>query len=80
MPLSTDLTDALIPEDGSRISNGGPAQGRQAITEIVEPFAGRLLDPASGSGAMYVQSARFVRAHRGKPAVMWAWRRGRPQR
>jgi type I restriction enzyme M protein len=38
------------------------------ITEIVEPFAGRLLDPASGSGGMYVQSARFVRAHRGNPA------------
>ena len=38
------------------------------ITEIVEPFAGRLLDPASGSGGMYVQSARFVKAHRGNPA------------
>jgi type I restriction enzyme M protein len=38
------------------------------ITEIVEPFAGRLLDPASGSGGMYVQSARFVSAHRGNPA------------
>ena len=38
------------------------------ITEIVEPFAGRLLDPACGSGGMYVQSARFVKAHRGHPA------------
>jgi type I restriction enzyme M protein len=38
------------------------------ITEIVEPFAGRLLDPACGSGGMYVQSARFVKAHRGNPA------------
>ena len=38
------------------------------ITEIVEPFAGRLLDPASGSGGMFVQSARFVKAHRGNPA------------
>ncbi len=38
------------------------------ITEIVEPFAGRPLDPASGSGGMYVQSARFVKAHRGNPA------------
>ena len=50
------------------------------ITEIVEPFAGRLLDPARGSGGMYVQSARFVKAHRGNlagdlvidPAVEWA--------
>ena len=38
------------------------------ITEIVEPFAGRLLDPACGSGGMYVQSARFVKSHRGNPA------------
>ena len=38
------------------------------ITEVVEPFAGRLLDPASGSGGMYVQSARFVKSHRGNPA------------
>jgi len=38
------------------------------ITEIVEPFSGRLLDPACGSGGMYVQSARFVKAHRGNPA------------
>jgi type I restriction enzyme M protein len=38
------------------------------IVEIVEPFAGRLLDPACGSGGMYVQSARFVKAHRGNPA------------
>ena len=38
------------------------------ITEIVEPFAGRLLDPACGSGGMYVQSARFATAHRGNPA------------
>lgn len=38
------------------------------ITEIVEPFAGRLLDPACGSGGMYVQSARFVKAHCGNPA------------
>jgi len=45
-----------------------PTSQVMLITEIVEPFAGRLLDPASGSGGMYVQSARFVRAHRGNPA------------
>ena len=38
------------------------------ITEVVEPFGGRRLDPASGSGGMYVQSARFVKSHRGNPA------------
>ncbi|MFW6731432.1 MAG: type I restriction-modification system subunit M [Synechococcus sp.] len=45
-----------------------PTSQVMLITEIVEPFAGRLLDPASGSGGMYVQSARFVKAHRGNPA------------
>jgi type I restriction enzyme M protein len=30
------------------------------IVEIIEPFEGRLLDPACGSGGMFVQSARFV--------------------
>jgi type I restriction enzyme M protein len=33
------------------------------IVEILQPFAGRVLDPACGSGGMFVQSARFVREH-----------------
>jgi type I restriction enzyme M protein len=34
------------------------------ITEIIEPFHGLILDPACGSGGMFVQSARFVTEHR----------------
>jgi type I restriction enzyme M protein len=34
------------------------------IVEIIEPFGGRILDPASGSGGMFVQSAAFVEHHR----------------
>jgi type I restriction enzyme M protein len=34
------------------------------IVEIVEPFNGKILDPACGSGGMFVQSARFVEEHR----------------
>jgi len=34
------------------------------IVEIIEPFGGRILDPACGSGGMFVQSARFVEQHR----------------
>jgi len=34
------------------------------IVEIIEPFNGKILDPACGSGGMFVQSARFVDAHR----------------
>ena len=34
------------------------------IVEIIEPFGGRIFDPACGSGGMFVQSARFVAEHR----------------
>lgn len=34
------------------------------IVEIIEPFHGRILDPACGSGGMFVQSARFVANHK----------------
>ena len=36
----------------------------QLIVEILEPFSGKILDPACGSGGMFVQSARFVEEHR----------------
>jgi type I restriction enzyme M protein len=34
------------------------------IVEIIEPFHGRIYDPACGSGGMFVQSAAFVEQHR----------------
>jgi type I restriction enzyme M protein len=37
------------------------------IVEIIEPFHGMLLDPAGGSGGMFVQSARFVQRHQQNP-------------
>ncbi|EQD41267.1 type I restriction-modification system, M subunit [mine drainage metagenome] len=33
------------------------------IVEIIQPFHGRIFDPACGSGGMFVQSAEFVRRH-----------------
>jgi type I restriction enzyme M protein len=33
------------------------------IVEILEPFHGRVLDPACGSGGMFVQCAKFVERH-----------------
>ncbi len=33
------------------------------IVEILEPFQGRVLDPACGSGGMFVQCAKFVERH-----------------
>ncbi len=38
------------------------------IVEIIEPFHGKILDPACGSGGMFVQSAKFVRKHQGNPS------------
>ena len=35
------------------------------IVEIIQPFQGRILDPACGSGGMFVQSAEFVHNHSG---------------
>ncbi len=37
------------------------------IVEIIEPYHGRILDPACGSGGMFVHSADFVRAHKKAP-------------
>ncbi|MCX5810435.1 MAG: N-6 DNA methylase, partial [Proteobacteria bacterium] len=37
------------------------------IVEVIEPYHGRLLDPAGGSGGMYVQSAKFVERHKKNP-------------
>jgi type I restriction enzyme M protein len=34
------------------------------IVEVIEPFHGRIFDPACGSGGMFVQSAQFVERHR----------------
>ncbi|MDF3841396.1 class I SAM-dependent DNA methyltransferase [Pseudomonas citronellolis] len=33
------------------------------IVEIIEPFHGRIFDPACGSGGMFAQSADFVKRH-----------------
>ena len=34
------------------------------LVEVLEPFHGRILDPACGSGGMFVQSARFIAEHK----------------
>ncbi len=46
-----------------------PASIVRLLTEIIEPFHGRILDPACGSGGMFVQSARFVAKHQKNPAA-----------
>ena len=36
------------------------------IVEVIEPFRGRVFDPACGSGGMFVQSFNFIRHHQKK--------------
>lgn len=38
------------------------------ITEIIEPYHGKIYDPACGSGGMFVSSAKFVEAHKKRPS------------
>lgn len=37
----------------------------KTLVEMLEPFEGRVYDPACGSGGMFVESAKFVAAHGG---------------
>lgn len=75
-PLPTQLTgDAFgfIYEDF--LSNFAAQEGKgggeyftpysivRLIVEILEPYEGRVLDPACGSGGMFVQCAKFVERH-----------------
>ena len=39
------------------------------LTEVIEPYHGRILDPACGSGGMFVSSARFVSEHKKNPSA-----------
>ena len=38
----------------------------RTIVEVLQPYEGRVYDPACGSGGMFVQSAKFLQAHGGK--------------
>lgn len=79
-PLPRQLSgDAfgLIYEDF--LSNFAMAEGRlggefftpqsivRLIVEIIEPYHGRVFDPACGSGGMFVQCAKFVERHNASP-------------
>jgi type I restriction enzyme M protein len=44
-----------------------PAPVARLLVEMLEPYEGRVLDPACGSCGLFVQSARFIEAHGGRP-------------
>jgi type I restriction enzyme M protein len=35
----------------------------ELLTELIEPYSGRIYDPCCGSGGMFVQSYKFLEAH-----------------
>lgn len=35
------------------------------ISEMIEPYKGKIYDPACGSGGMFVQSVKFIESHHG---------------
>lgn len=42
-----------------------PACLVRTMVEILEPYKGRVYDPACGSGGMFVQSTKFIQRHQG---------------
>jgi type I restriction enzyme M protein len=45
-----------------------PASIVRFLVEVIEPYHGAGFDPATGSGGMFVQSARFVSEHKKDPS------------
>jgi type I restriction enzyme M protein len=44
-----------------------PAPVARLIVEMLEPYEGRVFDPACGSCGLFVQSAKFIETHGGRP-------------
>lgn len=44
-----------------------PAPVARLLVEMLQPYEGRVFDPACGSCGLFVQSARFIEAHGGRP-------------
>ena len=42
-----------------------PACLVRTMVEMIEPYQGRVYDPACGSGGMFVQSLKFIKRHQG---------------
>lgn len=43
-----------------------PAPVTKLIVEMLEPYKGRVFDPACGSCGLFIQSAKFIAAHGGR--------------
>jgi len=43
-----------------------PTSVVKTLVEMIEPYRGRIYDPACGSGGMFIQSEKFVEEHQGR--------------
>lgn len=43
-----------------------PSSIVRTLVEILQPYEGRVYDPACGAGGMFVQSAKFIEQHQGR--------------
>ncbi|MBU5316516.1 type I restriction-modification system subunit M [Clostridium bornimense] len=43
-----------------------PTSVVKTLVEMIEPYRGRIYDPACGSGGMFIQSEKFIEEHAGK--------------
>lgn len=43
-----------------------PTSVVKTLVEMIEPYQGRIYDPACGSGGMFIQSEKFVEEHAGR--------------
>ena len=76
-PASSGAAQGSLTGRGEFAMTEGPGGGEfytpssivRLLTEVIEPYHGRNLDPACGSGGMFVSSARFVSEHKRQPAA-----------
>ncbi|MHB9289190.1 type I restriction-modification system subunit M [Latilactobacillus curvatus] len=47
-----------------------PSSVVKLIAELIEPYSGRVYDPACGSGGMFVQSMKFIERHNGNKSAV----------
>ena len=67
----TKFADQKAHDDGEFFT---PASLVSLIAHVLDPDRGTVLDPACGSGGMFVQSARTVKEHGGSPTERLTFR------
>ncbi|MEI7510703.1 MAG: class I SAM-dependent DNA methyltransferase [Candidatus Peregrinibacteria bacterium] len=70
-----EIYEYFLGEFASAEGQGGgefftPQSIVKLLVEVIEPYHGKILDPACGSGGMFVQSANFVKAHSKSAKIM----------